>query len=536
MKNTFLFVLVLVSFMGFAQEDAWVYFTDKPNAQSFFDDPLSELTQRSLDRRAAQGIVLDITDAPLEVSYVASITAANGIVVKAQSKWLNCLHVRGSLSDINALLSLSFVDHIRYANVSLNAKNASGGIVQPVQKPLEVQTSFSYGNSGNQIQMLNAHLLHEANFTGSSKIIAVLDSGFSGVNTIIPFNRMFTNGLYLGGYNYVARNTDVFSTHNHGTMTLSCMVGYVDGQLVGTAPDARYYIYITEDVNSENPVEESNWVEAAEEADRNGVDVISTSLGYFEYDNPSYSHTYSEMTGDVAFISQGANLAYAKGMIVVASAGNSGSSSNPHIGVPAEATHVLAVGAVQSNRQYASFSSIGPSFDGRVKPNLMAQGQSAVLSNTSGGIVTASGTSFSCPILAGAIASFWQAIPWATNQQVMDLVEQSADRYESPTAQYGYGIPDFQYALDMAYLQAPTHSDTRFNLFPNPVVEEVHVSLPTAFQDATIKMYNTLGQLVFETSISNKRDVFSVVRLPIGLYSYVLKSGTFLQQGKLIKK
>jgi subtilisin family serine protease len=536
MKNTFLFVLVLVSFMGFAQEDAWVYFTDKPNAQSFFDDPLSELTQRTLDRRAAQGIVLDITDAPLEVSYVAAITAANGIVVKAQSKWMNCLHIRGSLSDINALLSLSFVDHIRYANGSLNAKNASGGTGQPVQKPMEVQTSFSYGNSGNQIQMLNAHLLHEANFTGGSKIIAVLDSGFSGVNTIIPFNRMFSNGLYLGGYNYVARNTDVFSTHNHGTMTLSCMVGYVDGQLVGTAPDARYYIYITEDVNSENPVEESNWVEAAEEADRNGVDVISTSLGYFEYDNPNYSHTYSEMTGDVAFISQGANIAYAKGMIVVASAGNSGSSSNPHIGVPAEATHVLAVGAVQSNRQYASFSSIGPSFDGRVKPNLMAQGQSAVLSNTSGGIVTASGTSFSCPILAGAIASFWQAIPWATNQQVMDLVEQSADRYGNPTAQYGYGIPDFQYALDMAYLQVSTHSDTRFNVFPNPVVEEVHVSYPASFQDATIKMYNTLGQLVVETSISNERDVFSVAGLPTGLYSYVLKSGAFLQQGKLVKK
>jgi subtilisin family serine protease len=197
---------------------------------------------------------------------------------------------------------------------------------------------------------------------------------------------------------------------------------------------------------------------------------------------------------------------------------------------------VLAVGAVQSNRQYASFSSIGPSFDGRVKPNLMAQGQSAVLSNTSGGIVTASGTSFSCPILAGAIASFWQAIPWATNQQVMDLVEQSADRYGNPTAQYGYGIPDFQYALDMAYLQVSTHSDTRFNVFPNPVVEEVHVSYPASFQDATIKMYNTLGQLVVETSISNERDVFSVAGLPTGLYSYVLKSGAFLQQGKLVKK
>ena len=229
------------------------------------------------------------------------------------------------------------------------------------------------------------------------------------------------------------------------------MGGYTEGQLVGTAPDAQYYLFVTEDVASENPVEESYWVEAAEEADRLGVDIITSSLGYFGYDNPSYSYTYSDLTGNSAFASRGANIAFSKGIIVVASAGNSGATSNPYIGVPAEATNVLAIGAVQANENYAAFSSIGPSFDGRVKPDVMAQGQNAVVATTAGSITTVSGTSFSGPIMAGMIASFWQAVPTLTNQQVVNLVKQSSDRFNLPTFQYGYGIPDFQLALQMPH-------------------------------------------------------------------------------------
>ncbi|WP_333601027.1 S8 family serine peptidase [Flavobacterium sp.] len=535
MKKCFLLVFFLLSFLGYAQEDAWVYFNDKPNAQDFIDNPLTELTQRALDRRTAQGIPLDVSDAPIEQSYIDAISSATGIEVKAQSKWLNCLHIRGSVDDIQALTNLSFVNHIRFADNSLNAKMAVPMTFHPVNKQMEVETTFAYGNSGNQIQMLNAHLLHQANYTGSGKIIAVLDSGFSAVNTIIPFNRMFTNGLYLGGYNFVAGNTDVFSTHNHGTMTLSCMVGYVDGQLVGTAPDAQYYLFITEDVAGENPVEESYWVQAAEESDRLGVDVISTSLGYFEYDNTNYSHTYEEMTGNTAFASQGANIAFSKGMIVVASAGNSGAGANPNIGVPAEATNVLAVGAVKSDRTYASFSSIGPSFDGRVKPDVMAQGQSAVLSNTSGVITTASGTSFSCPIMAGAVTSFWQAIPWASNSQVVDFVKQSADNFSTPNEEYGYGIPDFQLALNMAQLSVNDATVGRFLVYPNPVHDTLIVSFPNHFAEAKIGLYNALGQLVLEKPIQNSDSSLSLENLNSGIYFYKIQSHSFSQSGKIIK-
>jgi subtilisin family serine protease len=363
-----------------------------------------------------------------------------------------------------------------------------------------------------------------------------LDSGFIGVDTIAPFNRFFANGLFLGGYNYVAGNTNVFSAHNHGTMTLSCMVGFVDGQLVGTAPDAQYYLFVTEDVSGENPVEESYWVQAAEEADRLGVDVISTSLGYFEYDNVNYSHTYEEMTGNVAFASQGANIAYSKGMIVVASAGNSGGSSEPHIGVPAEASNVIAVGAVKSDRTYASFSSIGPSFDARIKPDVMAQGENAVLSTITGVITTASGTSFSCPIMAGAITSFWQAIPWATNAQVIDFVKQSADRFTTPDALYGYGIPNFQTAMDIASLSIDEPHKTVFFVYPNPVTNQVIVTFPCNLEEASISVHNALGQLVLSQSISRNNIKINLEFLETGLYYYNIKGGSLLQTGKLIKE
>lgn len=533
-NNLLLTTVFLFGFLGYAQEDAWVYFNDKPGAQTFLDNPLTMLTQRALDRRTAQGIALTVSDAPIETSYINQISAATGIQVKAQSKWLNCLHVRGSVTDIEALTSLSFVNQIRFADQSLNAKMPRQRTIASVNKQLDTQETFAYGNSLNQVSMLNAHLLHQQDFTGSGKIIAVLDSGFSAVNTIVPFNRMFNNGLYLGGYNYVGANSDVFSTHNHGTMALSCMAGFVEGQLVGTAPDAQYYLFITEDISSENPVEESYWVQAAEEADRVGADVISTSLGYFGYDNPNYSYSYSDMTGDKAFASQGANIAFSKGMIVLASAGNSGNSSEPHIGVPAEATNVLAVGAVQFDENYAGFSSIGPSFDGRVKPDVMAKGQSTTLANTSGNVVTASGTSFSCPVMAGAVASFWQAIPWASNQQIVDFVKQSADRFMNPTAQYGYGIPDFQLALNIAQLSVNDNTVGRFLVFPNPAKDVISVSFPNGFDTAKLSLFNNLGQMVLEQETTTNQPI-SLEHLTSGMYYYKIKSNTLEQSGKIIK-
>lgn len=552
MKKIYYFLLFIVPMMSFSQEeDAIVYFTNKPNAQFYLNNPLEMLTQRALDRRTAQGIALNINDAPIEQTYVDQIVAAPGITLKAKSKWLNCVHVRGTETDINALTQLSFVQSIKFADDNLNAQGRQSGnkgskiqekaatlqTLHLVNKNLDVAELYNYGNSQNQIQMLNGHLLHQANYTGTGKIIAVLDSGFINVNTTAPFQRLFDNNLILGGYNYVSQSNNVYALHNHGTMTLSCMGGYVDGELVGTAPNAQYYLFVTEDVSEENPVEESYWVEAAEEADRLGADIISTSLGYYAYDNPNYSHTYSDFTGDEAFASKGANIAFSKGMIVVASAGNSGANPEPmnHVGVPAEATNVLSVGAVRFDETYATFSSIGPSFDNRIKPDVMAKGQAAVIANTSGTIQTANGTSFSCPIMAGMIASFWQAVPNLTNQQIVDFVKQSADRFNNPNAQFGYGIPDFQLALQNALLSTNENNLEQFKVFPNPTSSIITVISPDSSIGNSIQLYNNLGQLVVSKTIDNPVQNVSLEALNSGIYYYTISTSDKTYQGKIIK-
>jgi subtilisin family serine protease len=321
------------------------------------------------------------------------------------------------------------------------------------------------------------------------------------------------------------------------------MGGFVDGQLVGTAPDAKYYLYVTEDAISavpynENPVEESNWVEAAEEADRVGVDIISTSLGYFGYNNSSYSHTYSDMTGNLAFASQGANIAFEKGIVVVASAGNEGLETEPHIGIPAEAKNVIAVGAVQANEALASFSSIGPSFDGRVKPDVMAQGQTVVISDQAGNLVTANGTSFSCPITSGMIACLWQALPGKNALQIKQLVTQSSDNFNpivKSRDQFGYGIPDFNLALANG-LSVEAFSKNDFVVYPNPTSDSISVTLPNESNVKIIAIYNVLGQKVLEKNITIPSATISLKYLDKGIYFYKIESNGFSKSGKIIKQ
>ena len=539
MKKIVLFLLLISSFLGFSQEDAWVYFTDKPDSAIYLANPLTMLTQKSLDRRTAQNIALDIKDVPISPSYITQITNATGITVMAKSKWLNALHIRGSVTDIQQLSTLSFVNSIQFANATLNA-NASGKSVstvniEAVNKTLETQINFAYGNSNNQIQMLGGDLLHQQNFTGTGKTIAVLDAGFPGVDTAAPFQRLFTNNLLLGGYDYVNQSTNFYTGGTHGTLVLSTMGGYVENSLVGTAPDASYYLFITEDVNSENPVEESYWVEAAEEADRLGVDIINTSLGYFGYDNPNYSYTYEDMDGVTSFISRGADVAFSRGIICVTSAGNSGSTANPHISVPADAINTLAIGAVNAAGLYTSFSSIGPSFDGRVKPDVVAQGVQAVVSDPSGNIGLANGTSFSGPITAGMVACLWQALPTKTNAEIIQIIKESASIFVNPTPQLGYGIPNYNTALSTALGINVIKKDS-FLLYPNPVKDVLNINTTDFSPDTTLLVYSILGQKVLETKAISAHFSVPVSQLPSGVYFCKISSGklnitkTFIKQ------
>ncbi|WNH12113.1 S8 family serine peptidase [Thalassobellus suaedae] len=283
LKSELLSLLVLVFFtitFSHAQQDAWVYITDKQDVANSIANPISILSQKAIDRKAAHGVVIDERDVPVNESYIAQLKSATGITVMAKSKWFNAVHVRGTVTDINALSSLSFVSSIDFADKTMNTSKQT--LEKKESKFQETFTAFNYGDTANQIKMFNGDQLHLLDYTGTGMTVAVLDGGFPNVNTMTSFQRLRDAGHILDDYDFVNRDDDVYTNtaSDHGTWVLSTMAGYIENEYVGTAPDASYYLFITEDGKKENPVEESYWVEAAERADSLGVDVINTSLGY----------------------------------------------------------------------------------------------------------------------------------------------------------------------------------------------------------------------------------------------------------------
>lgn len=423
-------------------EDAWVYFKDKPNKATFLTDPLKMVSLKSKQRRERQGIAFNVSDVPIEKTYYTAVKNTKGITILAKSKWLNAVHIQGTKTNINTLKNNLFVEKIEYADKSLNTNRVSNTKVKhnPANK-FGTTSSFNYGGAFNQIKMLGGEDLHLAGFTGSSITIAIIDNGFAGVNSFTAFNRMLVNNKILGGYNFVNRGASYYSGGSHGTSVLSTIGGYLLNQYAGTAPDASFYLFISEDDSKEVVLEESLWVEAAERADSVGVDIINTSLGYSTFDYSKHSHTYADMNGTTTFISRGAKVAATKGMILLVSAGNEGADTWKYITAPADVDGVLTVGAVDLNRTIASFSSFGPTFDARIKPDVLAMGKAVYVIDKNGGVATSNGTSFASPILAGVVACYWQKYPTKTSVEIIDMVRKSGHLYTTPTPQEGYGIP-----------------------------------------------------------------------------------------------
>ncbi len=516
-----------------AQQDAWIYLTDKSNVSEALADPITILTQKALDRKALHGVVIDERDVPVDVSYSTQIEAATGITVMAKSKWFNALHVRGTETDINALTSFGFVDTIDFADKSLNARATNS---QQEQDKFEVENTlvtFIYGSATNQIEMFNGDELHLLDYSGSGMTIAVLDAGFPNVNTMSGFQRLRDAGNLLDGYDFVDRTSDVYAStaSSHGTMVLSDMAGYVADNFVGTAPDATYYLFRTEDALNENPVEESYWVEAAERADSLGVNIINTSLGYTTFDNSSYDYTNADMDGNTAFITKGANIAFEKGMLLVNSAGNSGNNSWGIVGAPADAPGVLSVGAVDASGVYASFSSVGNATQPTQKPDVVAQGLASYVIDENGSILTKNGTSFSSPILAGGIACLWQALPNKTNAEIMQLVRESASQYGSPDYLLGYGIPDLQLALS---LSLGTYEEISITVFPNPT--DGNLTISSATNDMIrVELFDLVGKQVYQNNDVSINGQVDISFLSDGIYIAQINVGSYSKRVKIIK-
>ncbi len=531
-----LLLLLGITINSYAQEDAWIYLTDKPNVAAALANPITILTQKAIDRKQKHGVIIDERDVPVNEAYISDLKSQTGITVLAKSKWFNAVHVRGTETDINALVALEYIDRIDFANRNLNSLSRSIAI-QDKTAIEDQKSTFIYGNTQNQVEMINADNLHVEDFTGEGMTIAVMDSGFPNVDAMGAFQRLRANGDLLDGYDFVNRNSDVYASiaSSHGTRVLSTMAGFIQDEFVGTAPDASYYLFLTEETGSENPVEESYWVEAAERADSLGVDMINTSLGYREFDNSNYNYTPADMNGQVAFISKGASIAVEKGILVVVSAGNAGATAWQTVGAPADSPDVLSIGGVDANGDYVSFSSQGGAAQvGYQKPDVVARAGSAFVINENNNITQNNGTSFSGPILCGGIAALWQAIPDASPTQVMDYVRQSASQFTAPDDLLGYGIPDLDLARNIA-LSIDESLIEDFSFYPNPVKDKLNLRMPSTLSQVEVSIYNQLGQGVLNQRISEDSKTINVSGLSPGIYLMKFSTKNASKTFKFIK-
>lgn len=522
-------------------EDAWIFFQDKPLAQNYITNPTTMLSQRSLDRRARQNISLSQSDVPVHLAYIQQLRNSN-LEVKAKSKWLNAVHVQGTQIQIEAIRNLSFIQKIEYANKSLNtsskqnqdldfpAVKSSTQSLQNYRSP----ESFTYGNTAAQVQMIKADYLHNREYTGTGMHIAVIDAGFPGVNTLGGFTRIRSNNQILTTHNYVTNLSNVYLANWHGTAVLSTMGGYIDNRYVGTAPNASYHLFVTESDNYEGPLEESWWVEAVERADSLGVDLVNSSLGYKTFDRAAYDYTTANMNGETSFIARGANFGLSKGMIIVNSNGNYRGSAWNIMGTPADNSNVFSVGSVTNTRAISTFSSPGPTADNRIKPDVAAMGTAAQIIYTDNVIYSVNGTSFSAPIITGALACFWQAFPDKKAWEILELVKQSAHLYANPNNDMGYGIPNFELAYNQTLTLISQNKDT-VTIFPNPVTSTIKITLPKLIQSGTFILFNNQGQILQNTIIS-QNQLLNLENLSSGIYLYRINTQNENFSGKLIKK
>ena len=474
----------------------WVVFSDKECSQ------VIELSDRALERRIKQGIKLDFYDFSVCEEYITVLTQYN-LHIRNTSRWLNAVSVKVDSKEVlDQISNLSFVKDIypvrkmvKQTEISLFKEH-----IPDYYNP-RTFSSLLYGSSYNQIDMLGGVDLHNAGFLGNDMIIAVFDAGFIDVESLPIFENLWVNNQILESYDFVDKDNNVFKGSSHGTMVLSTMGGYMPDSLIGTAPQAKYMLFRTEDSGSETLIEEDNWAAAAEFADSAGVDIINSSLGYtILYDDLDNSHAYEDMDGNSTIITNAADLAASRGILVINSAGNSGSGDWYYIGAPADGDSVLAVGAVNNNGQIASFSSRGPSYDGRIKPNVCAQGVSSVVADLDSTIRLANGTSFSSPIIAGLAACLWESQKImnndVNNMDIIDMIQTSAHLFQSPNDSLGYGIPNFYQAYQNSILFNNDLSLFDINLYPNPFKDQFSIQNNNSVE-FTFDIFNMFGILVY---------------------------------------
>lgn len=537
-------LLLLGQYTGYSQAASRKYlvlFRDKANTPYSLSRPEQYLSQRSILRRQKQNIPVLERDLPVNPAYINQLRQA-GATVAFQSRWLNAVLVEATDAVIANVQKLAIVKGLEFGRSLSGARlkvsvQAIPAATATQARKLGALEPLSYGTSLNQVTQLGVDRMHEQGYHGEDILIGVMDAGFRNADKVNFLKPLFDEQRVVATFDFVDQETSVYEDDSHGLSCLSAIAGTVDNQLYGTAFKSRFVLLRTEDAASESRLEEANWVFGAEYADSAGVDVISSSLGYTQFDDASTSYTYQNLDGKTALSTRAAQVAAETGMVVVVAAGNEGNDSWRYLSAPSDAASVLAIGAVNQTGQRATFSSFGPSADGRVKPDLAARGQGTVIGDPGGSIVLGNGTSFATPLVAGLVAGFWQAHPRLTAAQVTTALRQSGSQFGNPDDALGYGIPNFERASVLA------ESFSELLIYPNPFSDVEPLSVfwgdvaPNVPLNATLtdlsgrvvwqRQYNAGGVAAFALPNLN---------LSAGLYVMTLVAGDKRRTVKLVKR
>lgn len=542
---------------------AWVFFTDKgPAVTQKISAIRNSLTARNYRRRLRNHTpanVVDAYDVPVDADYINRVGRVVDRV-KHRSRWLNAVSVLATSEQLRRIAQWDFVSRLDVVHRRvLRAPQPASKHSAPAE--FSGTQALNYGASLTQNQQIKVTELHNMGFDGTGVLIAMLDAGFNNLE-----HEAFSQLDIVATWDFANNDSDVdddpaqLGNGSHGTWTLSVIGGFKEGQLIGPAYGASFLLAKTEITNFESHIEEDNWVAAAEWADSLGADIISSSLGYRDgFVSGEANYTSADMDGQTTIVTIGAEVAASRGILVVNSAGNEGSAlpGENTLVAPADGEHVLCVGAVDALNNRASFSSVGPTADGRIKPDVMAMGQGVVTASASfpDKYGSLDGTSFSCPLAAGAAALLLQAVPRLTNAEILDLLRDTASNADTPDNEFGWGIIDLLAAYNRALVtgvdaqQTPIESFTLYPAFPNPFNPStvIQYDLPanlSVSERVQLKIFNVLGQeittLVDGLQTAGRHRVVwngtdqRGATVPTGLYIYRVSAGHRTQSGKVL--
>ena len=508
-----IFILTVLLYAVFANtsgqrmspEVYWIQLKDKNGTNYSTDRPETFLSPDAIERRLKANIPVTEMDLPVSAIYTDSLLRL-GVKIIGTSKWMNSVLIQNPDSLLlDAIATLSFVSEFDTAYSDFTAGGIQGTITNLPSEAENVE-SFFYGVASRQISLLGGNFLHNYGYDGEDIKIAVLDAGFYRVNEVPAFQSLWQENRILATRDFVNPGSDIFNQHPHGLSVLSTMAAYIPDTFVGTAPKALYMLLRSEEAARENKVEEAYWLLAAEFADSAGADIITSSLGYYEFPTSSLmNYTHQDLTGEQALVTRAAEIAFSRGMIVVASAGNQGNDDWRKITPPADGPNIIAVGSIDTAYQVTGFSSRGNTADGRIKPDVMAVGYRTKIINSSGNPGEGFGTSFSAPQIAGLIACLWQAAPDKSNREIVEAIRKSSSQYSNPDSISGYGIPNFLHALWDLKSNVKDISENEFIVYPNPFSAEFEIQSPNKnVRIQQVDIFQSNGKLVLSYKIDQR--------------------------------